>query len=62
MTRRRLMGSSTGSISDAIEMLALAAARGVRPIIETYPLSQAKDVIGRVREGKPRFRAVLTTA
>ena len=59
-TRRRLMGSSTGSIQDTVEMLALAASRNVRPMIETYPLEKAQSVIERVREGKPRFRAVLT--
>ena len=58
--RRRLMGSTTGSIQDTVEMLALAALHNVRPMIETYPLEQAQNVIQRVREGKPRFRAVLT--
>jgi D-arabinose 1-dehydrogenase-like Zn-dependent alcohol dehydrogenase len=61
-TRRRMMGSTTGSIQDTVEMLALAAKRNVRPMIETYPLAEAPAVIERVRQGKPRFRAVLTVA
>ena len=60
LTRRRMMGSATGSISDMMEMMELAAARNVRPMIETYPLAEAQSVLQRVREGKPRFRAVLT--
>jgi D-arabinose 1-dehydrogenase-like Zn-dependent alcohol dehydrogenase len=61
VSRRRVMGSSTGSVSDAVEMLETAARYGVRPMIETYPLADAASVIERVAKGLPRFRAVLTT-
>ncbi|AXC13854.1 Alcohol dehydrogenase [Acidisarcina polymorpha] len=60
-SRRRLMGSSTGSISDAVEMFELASRRGIRPMIETYPMANAAAVVERVKAGKPRFRAVLST-
>lgn len=58
--RRKVMGSVTGSIKDMREMLEVAATHNVRPMIETHPLEQAQLALDRVREGKPRFRAVLT--
>ncbi|MDF5726185.1 MAG: alcohol dehydrogenase catalytic domain-containing protein [Rhizonema sp. PD37] len=58
--RRRVMGNPTGSIKDMRETLEVAAKHGVRPMIETYPLDKAQEALERVRDGKPRFRAVLT--
>ncbi len=58
--RRKVMGSPSGSIKDMRETLEVAARHGVRPMIETFPLDQAQTALDRVREGKPRFRAVLT--
>lgn len=60
ITRKRVIGSITGSIKDMREMLEVAAAHNVRPMIETHPLDDAQLALDRVREGKPRFRAVLT--
>ncbi|MGF1479269.1 MAG: alcohol dehydrogenase catalytic domain-containing protein [Cyanophyceae cyanobacterium] len=58
--RRRVMGSVTGSIKDMREMLDIAAKYDVRPMIETYPLTEAQQALQDVRDNKPRFRAVLT--
>lgn len=58
--RRKVMGSPSGSIKDMRETLEVAARHGVRPMIETFPLDLAQTALDRVREGKPRFRAVLT--
>ena len=59
--RRRMMGSNTGSISDAAEMLQLVARRGIRPMIEVYQLEEATKALERVRQSKTRYRAVLKT-
>jgi len=58
--RRRVMGSPSGSIKDMRETLEVAARHGIRPMIETHPLENAQQALERVRDGKPRFRAVLT--
>lgn len=58
--RRRVMGSPSGSIKDMRETLEVAAKHGVRPMIETHPLENAQQALEDVRDGKPRFRAVLT--
>lgn len=57
--RRKVMGSPSGSIKDMRETLEVAARHGVRPMIETHPFEDAQVALDRVREGKPRFRAVL---
>ena len=59
-SRRRVMGSPSGSIKDMRETLEVAAKHGVRPMIETHPLENAQQALEHVRDGKPRFRAVLT--
>ena len=61
-TRKRVMGSVAGSVKDLREMLEIAAAHNVRPMIETHPFEDAQLALDRMREGKPRFRAVLTMA
>lgn len=59
-SRRKVMGSPSGSIKDMRETLEVAARHNVRPMIETHPLDDAQLALDRVRDGKPRFRAVLT--
>lgn len=59
-SRRKVMGSPTGSIKDMRETLEVAAKHHIRPMIETHPFDDAQQALDRVREGKPRFRAVLT--
>lgn len=61
-TRKRLMGSQTGSLRDVEDMLALAARHGIRPMIETLPLEDAQAALDRVRAGNARFRIVLDMA
>lgn len=41
-------------------MLAFAAEHDVRPWVETMPWESVNEAIARVREGKPRYRAVVT--
>jgi D-arabinose 1-dehydrogenase-like Zn-dependent alcohol dehydrogenase len=58
-TRKRIMGSQTGSLRDIEDMLAIAAKHGVRPMIETMSLENAEAALDQLRRGTPRFRIVL---
>jgi propanol-preferring alcohol dehydrogenase len=58
-TRKRIMGSQTGSARDVEDMLEVAAYHGIKPMIETYGLDKAQAALDSVKAGKPRFRAVL---
>jgi len=49
----------TGSVSDTAEMLAFTARHGIKPIIETFAMSDANRALEHTRAGKARFRAVL---
>ncbi|RLN95439.1 hypothetical protein BBJ28_00008147 [Nothophytophthora sp. Chile5] len=55
----KFLGSHIGSISDVKDMLALAAEKNVRPVIQTLPMSRANDGIQMVRDGTVRYRVVL---
>jgi alcohol dehydrogenase (NADP+) len=52
-------GSGIGSPAEIEEMLAFASAKGVKPWITTYPMSEVNKAIEDFRAGKPRFRFVL---
>ena len=55
----KLMGSKIGSIADIKDMLALAAAKNVRPVIQKLPMSRVNDGLKMVRDGSVRYRVVL---
>ncbi|RLN27280.1 hypothetical protein BBJ28_00021083 [Nothophytophthora sp. Chile5] len=55
----RVVGSLIGSAQDVKDMLALAAAKNVRPIIQKLPMSKVNDGIAMMRSGKVRYRVVL---
>jgi D-arabinose 1-dehydrogenase-like Zn-dependent alcohol dehydrogenase len=57
--RKRIMGSVAGSRKDMRATLEFAARHAIRPQIEIHPLEAANEALDRVRENKPRFRAVL---
>ena len=40
-------------------MLSFAAQHDVKPLIETFPMSDANAALDHTRQGKARFRAVL---
>ena len=44
---------------DSEDTLRFAAANGVRPMIEVFPLERAADAYDQMISGKVRFRAVL---
>ncbi len=58
--RTSLIGSAVGNRKELREVLALAAQGRIRARVEMYPLEQVNEALDRVRQGKARFRAVLT--
>jgi alcohol dehydrogenase, propanol-preferring len=56
----RVMGSVIGSRLDFQELMQLAVQHKIRPVTETYALDDVNTVHERLREGKVRYRAVLT--
>lgn len=58
--RRSIQGWPSGTAKDSEDTLAFAAATGIRPRIETFPLDRVEDAFARMHSGKVRFRAVLT--
>ena len=57
--RKSIAGWPSGTSSDSEDTLKFAAANGVHPMIETFPLERAKDGYERMMAGKVRFRSVL---
>ncbi|KAL1947226.1 hypothetical protein VTO73DRAFT_14187 [Trametes versicolor] len=54
-----LGGSHIGSKEDMLEMLALAAEKGVKPWIQELPMKEAGKALEGVQAGKVRYRYVL---
>ena len=59
--RKRVQGWSSGTPTDSEDTLQFSELTGVRPMIETYPLTQAAEGYARMMSGKTKFRVVLTT-
>ena len=59
MAQREISGSPTGSPTAIAKMLDFCSRHGIEPVVEMYPMSKVNDAIGRLREGKVRYRAVL---
>lgn len=59
-TEQRIIGSLIGSRIDFIELMQLASQNNIRPMIETYALDDVNKAHDRLREGKVRYRGVLT--
>jgi uncharacterized zinc-type alcohol dehydrogenase-like protein len=56
---KSIVGGQTGSVSDTAEMLAFTARHGIKPIVETFAVSDANRALEHTRAGKARFRTVL---
>jgi D-arabinose 1-dehydrogenase-like Zn-dependent alcohol dehydrogenase len=54
-----IKGSKQNDRRDLMEVLALAAAGRVRPVLEVYPLREVNRAVERLVDGRVRFRAVL---
>jgi alcohol/geraniol dehydrogenase (NADP+) len=57
-----IAGGIPGSPVETTQMLAFAARHGIKPLVETFPMSQINQALEHVRQGKPRFRAVLVAS
>lgn len=55
-----IQGWATGSPADTEDTLQFAGLTGVRPMIETYPLSRVGEAYARMMSGDAQFRVVLT--
>lgn len=55
----RIEGSLIGSPGELLEMLQLAAEKGVKPWVTTRPMSEANQALIDMHEGKARYRYVL---
>jgi len=57
--QKTVTGSSIGGRAVMADMLAFAAAQGVRPRIETGPMAEVNAALKRVAENRARYRMVL---
>ncbi len=57
-----ITGSFLGNRQTMKEMLIFAQKHGIMPKLEVMPMSQVNEAIQRVRDGKARYRIVLTNA
>ena len=60
MGSKTVQGWAAGTPADSEDTLHFAELRGVRAMIETYPLEKAADAYARMMSGKAEFRVVLT--
>ena len=59
---RSVVGHNAGASIDSQDTLGFSALSGVRPMIETMPLSGAPEAYARMMRAEARFRMVLTMA
>ncbi|KAJ3130477.1 hypothetical protein HK098_000042 [Nowakowskiella sp. JEL0407] len=58
-TQVSLSGSMIDSPEEIEKMLQLAAAKGVKPVVEVLPMTQVAEALKKMEAGKARFRIVL---
>jgi alcohol dehydrogenase, propanol-preferring len=56
---RSISGSLTGTAIDEQDALEFSVLEGIRPMVETMPLSKAPEAYARMLSGQARFRIVL---
>jgi D-arabinose 1-dehydrogenase-like Zn-dependent alcohol dehydrogenase len=59
LARKSIVGWPSGTSIDSEDTLKFAVSKGIRPMIETFPLERAADGYDRMISGKVRFRSVL---
>ncbi len=59
LAEKSVSGGSCGGPSDTALMLEFAARSGVRPIVETFPMTKVNEALDHVRANKARYRVVL---
>lgn len=58
--QKSISASPLGSPATVAKMIGFAARHGVEPITETFPFAQVNEAMDKLRNGKPRYRLVLT--
>ncbi len=58
--QRSVSGSPVGSPNTIEKMLAFAQQHKIEPSVEYWPLAQANEALDHLRQGKARYRIVLT--
>lgn len=56
---KSVVGGQPGSIDETQAMLDFTARHGIKPMIETFPMTEANAALDHTRQGKARFRSVL---
>lgn len=59
MSEKSIGGGVPASRQETVQMLEFVARTGVRPKVQTFPISEINRAIGHVRAGKARYRAVV---
>ena len=62
LASRLVAGHASGTAKDSQDTLRFAALTGVRPMVETAPLTDADGAYRKMMAGEARFRMVLTTS
>jgi alcohol dehydrogenase, propanol-preferring len=57
--RKSITGWPSGHARDSEDTMNFSALRGIRPVIETFPLEKAAEAYQRMITNKARFRVVL---
>ena len=60
MGQRSISGSPVGSPATIAQMLDFAVRHNIRPAVETFPMSQVNEAIQHLKDGKARYRVVLS--
>lgn len=58
--QKSLSGSPLGSPATTRMMIDFCARHAIEPVTETFPMSKVNDALQRLRDGKARYRIVLT--
>lgn len=58
--QKTMSASPTGSPNTMRTMLEFAARHNIEPVVESYPFEQVNEALDKLRNGKPRYRLVLT--
>jgi uncharacterized zinc-type alcohol dehydrogenase-like protein len=58
--QRSISASPLGSPATTAKMLDFSARHGIQPVVETFKFSEVNEALERLRNGRPRYRIVLT--
>lgn len=59
-SQRSVSGSPVGSPATIAQMLEFAARHNIQPVVEKFPMEKVNDALEHLRNGKARYRVVLT--